>query len=160
MLAVAIAGLIGLAAANPASARQNAPNSALLQSDAAKEDVEPAIPGVANYASPYAQAAGLFDGGAALKAKNISSISHPATGIYCITVTNGVLTNSPPIVTVEWAHSLGIALFAQWNESKSDCAGGNKVYEVRTYKGDTGGVGSSLQTPVLSDLIAFVFVLP
>jgi hypothetical protein len=121
----------------------------------------PAISG-GIFASPYAQAIGQFgQSGVPVRTKNITAITHPTTGVYCITVGAVATFNSAPIVTVEWGGSLGVALFAQWDASKITCSGTPvNVYEVRTYKADTGGVGSSLQTPALSNSVAFVFELP
>jgi hypothetical protein len=55
-----------------------------------------------------------------------------------------------------------VVLFAQWNQDNTDCGDGttSNVIEVRTYKGDTGGVGSPYQIPVLSDRVSFVVLVP
>ncbi len=95
--------------------------------------------------------------------RGFSSITHPATGIYCLT-----LAFPPPpsrsttaLVSVEWGASYGVANFAQWNADNGNCGGSSqKTIEVQTYKGDAAGVGSDLQVPVLSDLVAFVVYVP
>ncbi|MCC3244218.1 hypothetical protein LG047_02585 [Methylocystis sp. WRRC1] len=161
VLAAVSFGIALFAITDAVVAQQNEPASTAQR---AQETQAPRIPGVPTYDSPYAQAIGLFgQNGAPIRAKGISSITHPAVGVYCITVTDNPTNNSAPIVTVEWGRSLGVALFAQFRDSKGDCGGSSaprNVFNVRTYKGDSGGVGSSLQVPVLSNRVAFLFVLP
>jgi hypothetical protein len=92
--------------------------------------------------------------------KNFANITHPATGIYCFTLSPSVAGTGKKTaqVSVEWAYSLGVVLFAQYNRINTVCAAGK--LEVQTYKGDTAGVGSSYQTPVLSDSVAFMIFVP
>lgn len=92
--------------------------------------------------------------------KGFSSFSHPTTGVYCLTLASGVQLKTAPLVSIEWGASLGVVLFAQWNSDNTTCGAATNVIEVRTYKGDTAGVGSSYQIPVLSDRVAFVVLVP
>jgi len=114
----------------------------------------------------YAQALGLVDGGNGVAcSQGFSHITHPSTGLFCFTISPSVLAHPPvqkaPVVSVDWHGSKGVALFAEWDSANADCTGAtNATLEVRTYKADTGGVGSPLQTPVLSDDVAFVILLP
>lgn len=90
-----------------------------------------------------------------------SSISHPLTGIYCLTLSSTTSNPITALVTVEWGDSLGVVLFPEWNRFNSSCGGSvQSVIEVRTYKGDIGGVGSGYQIPVLSDRVAFTVLVP
>ena len=116
-----------------------------------------------NFFSPYAQAIALVQGTSLRGRKGISSFSHPTTGVYCLKLANGIqFANTAPVVSIEWGSSLGVVNFAQWDQANVDCGGGStsNVIEVRTYKGDTGGVGSPYQIPVLSDRVAFVVLVP
>jgi hypothetical protein len=115
-----------------------------------------------NYASPYAQAiAYVGQAGVVIGKKGFSAITHPSVGIYCLEQSAAATLVTEPIVTVEWGRSLGVALFAQYNYFNSSCpAPTNRTIEVRTYKGDTSGVGSDLQIPVLSDQVAFIVMVP
>jgi hypothetical protein len=81
-------------------------------------------------------------------------------GVCCLTLAAGVQLSTTPVVTVEWGRSQGVALFAQYNSTNTTCGPGANVIEVRTYKGDVSGVGSALQTPVLSNLVAFFVTVP
>jgi hypothetical protein len=95
--------------------------------------------------------------------QGFSNITHPKTGIYCLTLASPPPPSKPlsPQVSVEWAYSLGVALYAQYDSTNFTCGGSSQqVVEVRTYKGDTGGVGSDLQIPVLSDSVAFNIYVP
>ncbi len=99
----------------------------------------------------FAQAAAyLGQGCSVIASKNISSVTHPAAGICCLKIgPTAVSPTAIPVVTVEWNLSVGVALFAQLDANPVSCPA--KTIEVRNYKGDTGGVGSPLTTPVLSD---------
>jgi hypothetical protein len=117
------------------------------------------------YVSPYARAIALVFRAPfrVIGSKGFGAISNPKTGIYCLTLGPGTqFTGTAPLVSVEWGNSLGVVLFAQWDQANVDCGGGSltNVIEVRTYKGDTAGVGSGYQTPVLSNDVAFVVYVP
>jgi hypothetical protein len=109
---------------------------------------------------PYAEAAAyLGQACAVIASKNISAVTHPAVGICCLTLgPTPVDSSRKPVVTVEWGASLGVALFAQYDNASISCGAGK--IEVRNYKGDTGGVGSPLTTPVLSDRVADIVTVP
>jgi hypothetical protein len=95
--------------------------------------------------------------------QGFSNITHPSTGVYCLTLASPPPPSKPlaPQVSVEWSLSLGVALYAQYDSSNSTCeAPPRQVVEVRTYKGDSGGVGSALQVPVLSDEVSFNILVP
>lgn len=132
------------------------------QNDGHRDAVAPQSAGVPNYYPANVQAAALVgQGGAPVTAIGFSSITHPAVGITCLQLAYAHPITVAPIVTVEWGRSLGVALYAQWNDASGSCPGATgKTIEVRTYKGDTGGVGSPLQVPVLSDSVAFQVIVP
>jgi hypothetical protein len=113
-----------------------------------------------HYQSPYAQAIALVEDATLGHQKGVSAFSHPITGVYCLTIGGFATLNTAPLVSIEWGHSDGVVLFAQWNQANTTCGGGANVIEVRTYKGDTAGVGSPYQIPVLSDNVAFVVLVP
>jgi hypothetical protein len=121
----------------------------------------PQSAGAPNINAPYAQAIALVQGGGLTSAKGFNAFSHPAVGIYCFELPGYVNQTTEPVVSIEWGASLGVALFAQYNRANSSCpAPTPRTLEVRTYKGDSGGVGSPLQVPVLSDSVAFVILVP
>lgn len=143
---------LALAAVTPALAqRSNAPRS-----------VSPgAVIGAGpTYLAPYVQAEALVQGAAVTGWKGFKTFSHPTTGVYCLTLSSVATIKSAPVVSIEWGDSYGVALFAQWDQSGFYCGTSTNVIEIQTYKADSGGVGSSLQTPVLSDEVAFVVMLP
>jgi hypothetical protein len=110
---------------------------------------------------PYAQAQAYIGQSCTVVAnKNFTSVVHKATGVCCLTLAPGIQLSTTPVVTVEFGRSLGVALFAQYNNANMTCGPGANVIEVRTYKGDVGGVGSALQTPVLSNSVAFFVTVP
>ena len=64
-------------------------------------------------------------------------VEHPVE--YCVTVAGAATNNSAPIVTVEWGASLGVALFALWDQAEVFCFGTPaNVFEVQTYKANAG----------------------
>jgi hypothetical protein len=141
----------GQGAVDPAVA-QNAPQA-----------VTPNVGTATSYFSPYAQAIALVQHTTLRGRKGISSFTHPTTGVYCLKLASGIqFANTAPVVSIEWGSSLGVVNFAQWDQANVDCGGGStsNVIEVRTYKGDTGGVGSNYQIPVLSDRVSFVVLVP
>ncbi len=126
---------------------------------------EPDSAGVPNTVAKYAQAiAFVGQSGAPITAKGFKSITRVSTGIFCLQLQAALELNNSriaPLVAVEWNNSLGIALFAQWDSGNIGCPNANKrTISVRTYKGDTGAVGSALQPPVLSDQVAWVIIVP
>ena len=88
------------------------------------------------------------------------TITHPSTGIYCLTLETPTTHFTTAQTSIDWAGSFGVALYAQWNSSNTTCGGNSSVIEVRTYKGDKRGVGSWLTIPRLSDEVAFTVVVP
>jgi hypothetical protein len=101
--------------------------------------------------------------GAVVCSSRFSSITNPTTGVYCFTLTSPPPTadTTTALVSIEWGASTGVVLFAQWDADNVTCGGSShSIIEVRTYKGDTGGVGSGYQTPVLSPEVAFVVYVP
>ncbi len=123
--------------------------------------VQPRSAGAPNIISPYAEAQALVQSGALTSAKGFSSFSHPITGVYCLKLPAGTFANVEPVVSIEWGASLGVANYAQYTKTNIDCpVTVPRTLEIRTYKGDVGGVGSALQIPVLSDLVAFVVLVP
>ena len=147
-LYIVLGALLALGVGIPVVAQQNAPTLQLP------------LAGPGPYFGPYAQAQALVQDARLTGSKGISSLTHPATGVYCLKLASGVQLKTAPLVSIEWGSSLGVALFAQWNSFNTTCPAGANILEVRTYKGDSGGVGSSYQIPVLSDSVAFVVLVP
>jgi hypothetical protein len=141
--------LVQTVAARASLAAQNEPEAS-VQSETVPE-------GVPLY-SPYAEAIAYVGDGKIQNSKGFSSFSRPSTGVYCLGPSASVSPNTVPVVSVEWHLSFGVANFAQWDNDNSNCPAGS--YEVLTYKGETGGVGTPLQVPVLSNEVAFVILIP
>ena len=80
-----------------AAMHQNAP-SAIVAPQAAKANC-----GNARICALVTGAGGLS------RAKNVTKVTHPATGIYCLTPKSGVVTLSQvtPLTTIEWGSSSG-----------------------------------------------------
>lgn len=147
-LYIVLGALLALGMGIPAVAQQNAPTLNLP------------LAGPGPYFGPYAQAQALVQFARLTGSKGFSGFTHPTTGVYCLTLASGTQLKTAPLVSIEWGASLGVVLFAQWNSDNSTCGAGTNKVEVRTYKGDTGGVGSGYQIPVLSDSVAFVVLVP
>jgi hypothetical protein len=149
---LAFGALLALGVATPGVAAQNAP---------AVSGMEPQVGAPGQYYAPYAQAIALVEDGTVTGAKGVSAFSHPAVGIYCLKLATGIQLQTAPVITVEWAHSLGVVLFAQWDQDNISCSGATtSTVEVRTYKGDSGGVGSGYVIPALSNSVSFVVLVP
>jgi len=153
---------LGMIAGAVAVALAATPAMAAGQTNAGRTSAVPASGPSSFLYGPYAQAQAYVGQACTTVAhgKGFTAISHPTTGVCCITLAPGIQLSTTPLVTVEWGMSVGVALFAQYNYANTTCGAGANVIEVRTYKGDTGGVGSPLQTPVLSDQVAFFLVVP
>lgn len=88
--------------------------------------------------------------------KNVSSVTSPSTGIYCVKATYSAFINPTLIVstvTVDWGLSLGSssdALFAYAISDAGDCPTG--TIEVQTYDNNGG-------KPALSSAVAFTLVV-
>jgi hypothetical protein len=150
-LLIAAGALIALVAgAGAGSAAQNAPR------------MQPASRGPTGLSAPFAQAlADVGQGGVVLSSQGIGSVTSPAAGIYCLELSPTVHPKTLPTVTIDWGNSLGVVLFAEVDPQLVGCpAATTRTIEVRTYKGDTGGVGSSYQVPVLSPNVAFIVLVP
>jgi len=116
--------------------------------------------GAPNTRAEFVQAAAYVKGDSIFSAIGFKTVTHPGVGLYCLTLPAAVRAGWIAQVTVEWNRSLGVALFAMWDIGNVNCPQTARTVSVRTYKGDTGGVGSALQTPVLSNDIAFVVIVP
>ena len=118
-------------------------------------------PGVAGTARAYAQvnSFGFILFGMVL-AKNITGVTHPETGVYCVTPAAGIdPTLTPCVVSPEWADSAGYDLFAEWDSSGGPCPAGD--YAVRTYQLPRAADGSIVVgDPTASDTVAFVLIVP
>ena len=118
-------------------------------------------PGVAGTARAYAQvnSFGFIRFGMVL-AKNITGVTHPETGVYCVTPAAGIdPTLTPCVVSPEWADSAGYDLFAEWDSGGGPCPAGD--YAVRTYQLPRAADGSIVVgTPTASDTVAFVLIVP
>lgn len=92
--------------------------------------------------------------GGVIHSKGVAKVTTIATGIHCITPSIAVnLAAVTPQVSVDWNLSAGFALLAFTKDTSAftDCPAGD--LEVTTYDFNAGG------TPVLSNLVAFNFVL-
>lgn len=80
-------------------------------------------------------------GGGLARAKNVSKVTHPGAGIYCVTPKSGVINLSQitPLITPEWGSSSGNGLLAYYSESKLNCAA--NTLEIHTF--DTSGSASN-----------------
>jgi hypothetical protein len=155
LFAIAVGVLLALTGAvRPSIAAQNGPESP------AEESLAP----LGNTLSaPFAQAIAIVgQSGSVIKSKGFGAVTSPSTGIVCLKLVYGLhIGQTAPILSIDWNHSLGVVLFAQWDSGHPDCTGPvGRMIEVRTYKGDTGGVGSPYQVPVLSDQVAFEILVP
>ena len=108
-----------------AAMHQNAP-SAIVAPQAAKANC-----GNARICALVTGAGGLS------RAKNVTKVTHPATGIYCLTPKSGVVTLSQvtPLTTIEWGSSSGNNLLATYSDAKLNCP--STTMEVHTF--DTFG---------------------
>jgi hypothetical protein len=100
--------------------------------------------------TPYAFSFGM------VLAKNFTAVSHPETGVYCLTPGAGIdPTLAPAVVSPEWAASHGSDLLTEWDSTggpgRGPCNTGD--YAVRTYQLPGG-------TPTPSDEVAFVVIVP
>jgi hypothetical protein len=89
-----------------------------------------------------------------IRSTNVSSVTNPSTGIFCITPTVAVNAATVyPMLSIEWGDSSGFALLAYWKDTTifTDCSAGQ--LEVTTYDFNAGG------TPVLSQKVAFDLVV-
>lgn len=93
----------------------------------------------------------VFD---AARTKGFATVTRPATGVYCLDLTDTAvsLTASPVIVSVEWDTSSGSDLLAFYSQSAFGCPVGTDV-GVRTYSFGSG-------SPVLSNSVAFNVWVP
>ena len=108
-----------------AAMHQNAP-SAIVAPQAAKANC-----GNARICALVTGAGGLS------RAKNVTKVTHPATGIYCLIPKSGVVTLSQvtPLTTIEWGSSSGNNLLAMYSDAKLNCP--STTMEVHTF--DTFG---------------------
>ncbi len=112
----------------------------------------PGTPGTAGTARAYAQVNSFTYSFGIVLAKNVTGVTHPETGVYCVTPAAGIdPTLTPCVVSPEWADSAGYDLFAEWDSSGGPCPAGD--YAVRTYQLPGG-------TPTASDTVAFVLIVP
>ena len=112
----------------------------------------PGTPGTAGTARAYAQVNSFTYSFGIVLAKNVTGVTHPETGVYCVTPAAGIdPTLTPCVVSPEWADSAGYDLFAEWDSGGGPCPAGD--YAVRTYQLPGG-------TPTASDTVAFVLIVP
>lgn len=83
----------------------------------------------------------IIGGGGIARAKNVTKVTHPATGVYCVTPKSGVISLSQitPLITPEWGSSGGNGLLAYYSESKLSCPA--STLEIHTF--DTSGGASN-----------------
>jgi hypothetical protein len=92
------------------------------------------------------------------RSKGFASMTHPTTGVYCLTPTvPAILNTSAPQVSVEWGSSTGhdLLAFGISNGFNLTCGPASTVFEVRTYK-----FGATPAAPTLSDSVAFSVFIP
>ncbi len=103
----------------------------------------------------YARIAAVVDqGGAVIRSKGISGVTHPDVGIYCVAVkdTSLKVRQFVPMVTVEWGNSSGDDLMANYYADGADCPAKN--VEIQTFSEPTAGTWD------VSDSVAFAVVVP
>jgi hypothetical protein len=112
-------------------------------------DGAPGTPGQTGQTGSGVRAWAVVDnGGTILSQQLIASISHPQTGVYCITPDASIdASTAVTMISVEWYHSSGFDLLAQVCLPVDVCPAG--TLEVKTY--DT--VSNA------SDNVAFVFAI-
>lgn len=99
-------------------------------------------------------AATIEPGGDLVRKRGVASVTHPATGVYCITPKTRIAMDVDRVVaqvTVEYGQSSGTANLAQIYASAGDCDPG--AVQVLTFS-DTG---SGFEP---SDSVAFNLVVP
>lgn len=103
--------------------------------------------------APYARVVAIARGNTVYASKGVVSVTHPATGLYCVrpATTFANFNAAVATVTVEWGNSNGTQLLAFWNRTGPNCPAGR--FEVRTYNIASG-------TAVMSDSVAFLMVVP
>lgn len=128
LLSGAVIGCSGLAA------------EAATHANVAPGIVQPAAAPAANCGKARV-CAYIIGGGGLARAKNVTKVTHPGTGIYCVTPKSGVITLSQitPLITPEWGSSSGNGLLAYYSESKLNCAA--STLEIHTF--DTTGTASN-----------------
>lgn len=89
------------------------------------------------------------------RTKGFSAVTNPATGIYCLTLTDSAIDPATiaPIVTVDWFSSTGDSLSAYVSLSAFGCPGGTDV-GVRTY------TWSSVSESAPSGGVDFLILVP
>lgn len=77
----------------------------------------------------------VHQGGGVTRAKNVTKVTNPGTGVYCITPKSGVINLSQvtPLTTVEWGSSGASNLLAMYSDSKLNCP--STTLEVHTFDG-------------------------
>ncbi|MEJ8574302.1 hypothetical protein [Microbaculum marinum] len=101
----------------------------------------------------------FYDRSSIVRAKNINTVTHPSTGIYCVKIPktlDGKNINAQrliPNVTVEWGTSFGLDLLAYYYANADSCPKSKRFVEVRTYQFPDG-------VPELSDNVSFIVTIP
>ena len=90
--------------------------------------------------------------------KNFTAISHPATGVYCLTPAAGIDANaSPPVASVDWGSSTAPERdFVEVRVRHLECAANQ--YEIHTFQGANSA--GNLGVPAPSDAVAFSVIVP
>ncbi len=98
-------------------------------------------------------AAFVQSGGAVVRSKGITGVSHPSTGVYCIDPAASPfdVNKAIPSLSVDWSTSLGDALMAQWRSAGIGCPTGQ--FAVLTFDGEDGSFD-------LSNGVSFTFIVP
>jgi hypothetical protein len=88
--------------------------------------------------------------------KGFTAVSHPSTGVYCLTPPVGVSpASAPPVLTVEYGKTALLDSYVQW-ESLQSCPQG--TYQVVTL--DSATVAGNLQPSASSDTVSFTIIVP
>jgi hypothetical protein len=90
--------------------------------------------------------------GTIIFSKNVSTVSIPKTGVFCVVPIKAIPSGSLPSVTAEWGFSSGNSLLAYLEQDASDCGAGQ--VEVLTFDFNAGGA------PVPSMNVAFNVFVP
>lgn len=98
-------------------------------------------------------AAFVQSGGAVVRSKGITGVSHPSTGVYCVDPKDAAFNVNKivPTLSVDWSTSLGDALMAAWRSAGVGCPTGEIA--VLTFDGEDGSFD-------LSNNVSFTIVVP
>jgi hypothetical protein len=97
-------------------------------------------------------------GGAVIRSKGVTAVTHPSVGEYCIAPSDIVPASSIASVSVDWSNSSGNGNFVQYRSSGFGCPAGQ--FDVMTFQLQSGGGSGGGPALVLADTVAFTIVVP